>query len=492
MQPTAPGPSRNKWLILIIVITLTFMSSLDGSIVNVALPTMAVRLNTSLASISWIVTAYLIIISAVILLFGRLSEARGKTNIFTFGVILFTVGSLMCGLSPAFWMLVLSRMVQAVGAAAAMATNQGIIVQAFPSGERGKALGWVGSSVALGGMLGPPLGGFIVSAVSWHYIFLINVPIGVAAFILGLKYLPRQARDAARVSETLDWKGIAFFALAIIPLFCALNVGQVSGYLNAPILSAFALSAVSFALFVWWERRAPRPMLDLAIFKNRLFSLSIFCIFICFTGTFSINIMLPFYLQNLLRMTPGAAGLIILASPVVLALVAPLSGRASDRIGSEMLTFIGLSILTLGLAGMGVLYNQTTAIPVILAFIALASLGNGMFQSPNTSLIMSTVPPDRLGIAGSVNGLMRNMGMVFGTSFATSLFYNRLSRAMGSHVDTYEGGHAAEFVYAMRTVFFACAAICLLGVVVTAVRLYARRPVAADKGAAQREGTTKG
>jgi len=185
--------------------------------------------------------------------------------------------------------------------------------------------------------------------------------------------------------------------------------------------------------------------------------------------------MLPFYLQNLLQMTPSAAGLIILASPVVLALVAPLSGHASDKIGSEMLTFIGLSILTLGLAGMGILYNQYTAIPVILLLIALASLGNGMFQSPNTSLIMSTVPPDRLGIAGSVNGLMRNMGMVFGTSFATSLFYNRLSRAAGYHVDTYVSGNAAEFVYAMRIVFFTCAAICLLGVLFTAIRLYSRK-----------------
>ena len=181
-------PYKNKWIILITILLLTFMSTLDGSIVNVALPTMAKELSVNTQSISWVVSAYLIGICTVILAFGKLGDLKGKMKIFKIGVFSFTVGSLMCGLSPTLPILIISRILQALGAAASMATSQGIITEAFPKNERGRALGLNGTFVALGSMAGAPLGGFLISIFSWNYIFLINIPIGIIAFIFCEKF----------------------------------------------------------------------------------------------------------------------------------------------------------------------------------------------------------------------------------------------------------------------------------------------------------------
>ena len=185
-----------KWTIFIIIISATFMSTLDGSIVNVALPNMAKALGITTSQIQYVVTSYLIVISGVILIFGRLGDMFGKTKMFKVGLILFTLGSLLCGITRSFPVLILARVVQAVGAAGTMANNQGIITEIFPKNERGKALGLVGTAVALGSLVGPGLGGFIVGATSWEYIFLINVPIGIVALFYAFKLLPKSNKKS--------------------------------------------------------------------------------------------------------------------------------------------------------------------------------------------------------------------------------------------------------------------------------------------------------
>lgn len=265
---------KNRWIILFNVVMMTFMSCLDSSIVNVALPVMADKLKVSMASIEWVVTSYLIIISSTILIFGRLGDIKGKTKIFKFGIILFTLGSLLCGISDSLFILVVARIVQAIGAAGTMATSQGIITHVFPSNERGRALGVSGTFVALGTMVGPPLGGFIISLVSWKYIFLINVPIGLLTFIWSRKILPTDKNSS---KEKLDTKGAILFNLTIIALFAALIFGQHMGYTNPLIILGFVVSIVSFTAFILVEKNIDVPLLDLNIFKNPLFSLSVFC-----------------------------------------------------------------------------------------------------------------------------------------------------------------------------------------------------------------------
>ncbi|WP_297713191.1 MFS transporter [Clostridium sp.] len=458
---------KKEWAILLTVLPMTFMTTLDSSIVNVALPTMAKELNTSMAGIEWVVTSYLITICATILLFGKLGDILGKTRIFKFGIGIFTIGSLLCGFSNTLFMLILSRIVQAIGAGAAMATNQGIITETFPANERGRALGMTGTAVALGTMVGPTLGGLIVSIAPWEYIFLINIPIGILVYIGVIKILPFKKKMSDFI---IDIKGSILFMISITLLFTSINFGQSLGYNNLFIVMSFIISLTLFAIFIRVEKNSDNPMLDIKIFKNRLFSLSIFCGFTSFISIGAVNIILPFYYQDVLSLSPSTAGLMMTVSPIILAVVAPLSGYLSDKIGSEKISALGLSILSIGIISL-VIFNVNTSLIVVGILVGLLSLGSGIFQSPNNSLIMSTVEKNELGIAGSINGLVRNLGTTTGIALSTSILYSRMSSKLGYKVSGYVDGRADVFVYAMRFVFIGIGVICLIGAILSVIRV---------------------
>ncbi len=460
-------PSASRMAILINIALLTFMATLDGSIVNVALPTMAVSLSTDTGTIAWVVTSYLLAIAASILLFGKIADSIGMTKVFLGGVGLFAFGSLLCGVSPSFPVLVAARIIQGLGASAAMATNQGLVAMLFPPGERGKALGILGSFVALGTLSGPPLGGLITDFLSWHYVFLINVPIGAAVLYFGIRSIPDFPGTA---KAKPDFVGAALFAASMVALFASFIRGGEKGFGDPAVLAGLVAFAALFPLFVFRERRAQTPLIDTALFRNGLFTLSLACGFLSFVAISASTIVLPFYLQNARHLSPSAAGLLMMAYPLVLAVVAPLSGRLSDRIGSESLTFAGLLTVAAGLALMATL-DGASPMPRVLAYVAVMALGNGMFQSPNTSLIMSSVPRAALGVAGSLNAFIRNFGMVFGISAAVSLLYGLMGAYLGTPVFSYVPGRDDAFFHGMGGTYLAAAAACAVGAAFTLVRL---------------------
>lgn len=463
--------NKNRWAILFIVLMTTFMATLDSSIVNVALPVMAKSLNVTSAGIQLVVTSYLIIISATILVFGRLGDMLGKTKVFKFGIALFTLGSLFCGVTSSLPILILARVIQAIGAAGTMANSQGIITQVFPANERGKALGITGTFVALGALVGPALGGFIVDAFSWEYIFLINVPVGLITLFYGFKILPKANK---KIKEKLDGVGALLFMFTIVPLFVAIGKGQEVGFAQPIVLLGFLMSVISFIAFIKQEKKLANPLLQLQIFENKLFSLSIFCGFLSFVAIFCSIIIQPFYLQDVMKLSPSTTGLVLMMYPLILAVVAPLSGHLSDKIGSEILTFIGLVITSVGLLLMSIL-NENSSIISMLIYITVMSIGNGLFQAPNNSLVMSTVPKNKLGIAGSVNALVRNLGMVCGIALSTTILYNRMSYKIGYHVTDYVVGRSDAFIYGMKIVYITAAIICIIGSVLTSFRLFGRK-----------------
>lgn len=462
---------KNRGLILVNIVILTFMACLDSSIVNVALPVMAANFKVGMNLISIIASVYLVAISATILIFGRLGDIIGTVRIFKLGVIIFTVGSLFCALAGTLQLLVLARIVQAVGAAAFMATNQGIITRVFPMGERGKALGITGSFVALGTLVGPPLGGFIVDVAAWEYIFLINVPIGIFAFVIGMRILPK---DEENTKARFDIKGALLFFLFIVVMFTAFLAGERIGFSKPQILLGFGFAIISFILFLKVEHREESPLLQLSIFRNELFSLSILCGFLLFVAMNCSNILLPFYLQDVIKMSASASGLYLMTYPMVLFVVAPISGHISDKIGSELLTFLGLATFSSTFFMMATL-NQHFQPVKLVVIIALMALGNGMFQSPNNSLVMSSVPRERVGIAGSINALVRNMGLVVGISVATLILYGVMSKQVGYQVTTFVEGKEAEFAYAMRITYICAGLISMTGAALTAFRLIKQR-----------------
>ena len=468
MDSANNNSNKNRWVILLIVVMVTFMATLDGSIVNVALPVMAKVLNVTSVGIQLVVTSYLIIISATILIFGRLGDILGKTKVFKIGLALFTLGSLLCGITTSLPILVLARVIQAIGAAGFMANAQGIITEVFPANERGKALGITGTFVALGALVGPPLGGFIVDGFSWEYIFLINVPIGIITLIYAFKLLPKGHIIA---KGKLDGLGALLFMFAIVPLFVGLGKGQEVGFTQPIVLVCFLVAIISFIIFIMVEKKREHPLLQLEIFENKLFSLSIFCAFISFVAIFCSIIIQPFYLQDVLKFSPASTGLVLMIYPLILSVVSPFSGHLSDKVGSEILTFIGLVLSSLGLLLMSTLNEQSSMISMVF-FIAIMSIGNGLFQSPNNSLVMSTVPKDKLGIAGSVNALVRNLGMVCGIALATTILYSRMSYKIGYHVTDYVVGRNDVFIYGMKTVYITAAVICMIGAILTSLRLF--------------------
>lgn len=456
---------KNSWIILAIVVMSPFMACLDSSIINVALPVMAKELNTSMAGIQQVVTSYLIVISATILIFGRLGDIKGKINIFKYGFIIFVLGSLLCGISTTLNFLIFSRVVQAIGAAMTMSTSQGIVTHAFPINKRGKAMGIYGTFVALGTLLGPPLGGLIISLASWEYIFLINVPIGIVSFIAAIKYLPK---DEATSKQSLDNKGAILFLVCVVTLFWAMLKGQQIGYGDIKIIISFIVSVVCFVIFIMLELKIENPMLDLSIFKNRVFSVNIFCAFVVFIGISCINIIQPFYLQDVLKLSPGKTGIIMMAYPIVLTIVSPLSGHLSDKIGSKKLTLVGLIVTSMGLFAMMLLSEKSTFLMIILV-TSLVALGSGMFQSPNNTLVMSSVEKNKLGIAGGINALVRNLAFIFGVSISTTILYNRMSHKIGYRVLNYVEGRGDVFIYGMRWVYAIAAVACVLGFLISLI-----------------------
>ncbi len=471
MENQTVMPPKVRWGILIVIVMSIFMSTLDGSIVNVALPTLSKSLKVTSGAVAWVVSIYLIAVSATMLLFGRLGDIYGKTRVFQVGLAVFTLGSLLCGISSTLLMLLVSRVIQAIGAAGLMSNSQGIITQVFPANERGRALGINGTFVALGSLVGPSLGGFIVDYAKWEYIFWINIPVGILVIILSLKLLPKAGKV---VKEKVDFPGSVLFMAFIVLLFGALGQVQELGFGSPVIIICLVASLPFFLLFLRREKRLEMPLLELSLFKSKWFTISLICSFISFIAIFCSNIIMPFYLQDALQMSPGRAGAFLSIYPLVLALTAPISGHLSDKIGSEILTLVGLGLTSTGL----LLLSTLDAAPnyvVMGVYIAIMSFGNALFQSPNTSLVMSTLPRNKLGIGGSISALVRNLGMIVGITLATTLLYQSMSGKLGYHVSDIAAAGTPAFIFAMRIVYLTAFLICLAGVLITAFRLISRK-----------------
>ncbi|MEK3737344.1 MULTISPECIES: MFS transporter [Paenibacillus] len=462
---------KKRWMILIVLNIFTFMSTLDGSIVNIALPELSKQLKLPMAQIEWVTTGYLMAICAAILFFGKLGDILGKIRIFKIGTIVFIIGSMLCGLSVSLPALIASRVVQALGASMTMANSQGIVTDIFPATERGKALGFIGTFVSLGSIAGPSLGGIMVSTLGWEYIFWVNVPIGLIAIFFGWKVLPK---DLTRVKSSIDVPGSLLFAVFIITLFAGLLLGQQLGYGNSLIVTSIIVAVVSFVAFIWMELRRKEPLLQLSLFKNPLFSLSILCGFLVFTANFCFNIIAPFYAQNMLNLSPFYAGFLLMLLPICMVVVAPMSGALSDKIGSEFLTFAGLVVMVIAQFGLAQLHVGSSVV-LVGVWIAMLGIGSGLFQSPNNSLVMSKVPRTQLGSAGSVNSLVRNVGMVVGITIATTILFQVMSRKAGYRVTGLVPGRPELFIEGMHVVFVTSASICLVAALLTGWRLVSAR-----------------
>lgn len=461
-----PKVQQNRWWILVSVALFTFMSTLDGSIVNIALPTMSKDIGVPMNQAEWVVSIYLMVVCSCLLLFGKIGDSFGKIKVYRVGTIIFTLGSLLCGFNHSLAFLLFGRVVQAVGASMTMATNSGIITEVFPLNERGRALGSIGAFVSLGSIAGPGLGGLILSQLPWSYIFWINVPVGLITIIVGNHFLPK---DITMSGKKIDWLGFMTFAVTIMSFFGAVFIGQEIGYLTAIPFILFVVAMIALFSFVKIEKNRENPLIVFGIFKNKMFTISLITAVLIFSSNFFINVVLPFYLQNARGLSASFAGLLMMVFPGLMIVGSPLSGYLTDKVGPKVLILTGLTLLSLAQL-MYNFMNQTTALWFFIITTALMGLGNSLFQSPNNTMIMSSVTKENLGVAGSLNSFARNLGMVIGVSLSTTILYSGMSVAYGKKVTTYLASRPDIFIFGMRVTFTASFVLCFAALILSLIR----------------------
>jgi len=443
--------SKNLTMILIGVGIVIFMSTLDSSIVTVALPVLSKALSTNMSLINWVVTMYLIVMSSTLMIFGKLGDKYGKIKFFKWGTVIFLVSSALCALSVSWITLILSRSLQAIGAAMTMATSNGIIVEIFPDNKRGQALGWMGSFVSLGGIIGPSIGGILLNFFPWHIIFWLNVPIGIIATVILFKYLPSKL-DKTFASDSFDLTGSILLLVGFTSMFVGILLSQQLGWSDWRILSLTIVGLILLIVLYRYESKQTEPILPVSLFKNKWFTMQLLACFMVFIVDFFFDVLAPFYLQNAREFSPLFSGFFLLIFPVVQLFIAPISGSLADKHDPFKITLIGLSIISFG----QIFYVISGLHNPILIFgigAALAGLGNGLFHSPNNVLVMSNVAEKDYGSAGSVYSLARTVGMVVGSAMSTTLLFGSMSMLNGSRVKSYLPSNPQLFIDGMHITF---------------------------------------
>ena len=455
---------RRRTLILFNVVIMTLMVCIDGSIVGVALPVMSDEMHASMGMVQWVNTSFLLLSCSGILICGRLGDIYGKVRIFMIGVALFTIGSLLCGISPNLPVLVLSRALQGLGGAAAFSNNQGIITEVFPSNERGHALGWIATAASVGSLVGPSLGGLILSVTSWGGIFLVNVPVGIAMFAMGLKILPNRK---PKNPSPLDVPGSVLLFASLMLIVSAVNELQ---QMQSPLVYAQLVGGlVLLAAFAVVENRAAHPVFPLSVFRNASLMLNMFTMFALFFVIGGQSILFPFYLQDALGFSAGTAALFMTAIPVVTGIVGPIAGAVSDRIGCYLPTCAGLFLAALGELLFSRLGLATPGVFIVI-FMVVYGLGSGLFNAPNNSLVMGSARPEDLGFMGGFAAFARNFGQVAGLTACTTVLYGSMSAQLGRPVTDYVPSHPEVFLQGMSLTFLMLAGVLALGFAGTLAR----------------------
>jgi EmrB/QacA subfamily drug resistance transporter len=407
-----------KWIALSVTTIGALMAAIDSTIVILALPDMMIKLHADLLEMVWVIMAYILISTVFLLTFGRVADMLGRVRMYNLGFVVFTVGSALCGISQNAEQLIIFRLVQGAGAALMMVNGPAIITEVFPPNERGRALGINGITWALGGIAGPLLGGLILSAADWRWIFYINVPIGLLGTLWGYRALHEMSRP--QKGETFDTVGAITFSVGLVALLIALTLGIQYSWTSLPILSLFGIFIVMLIAFFAWERRThTSPVLDLSLFKSHVYNFSVLAAMLQALAMFAVDFLIVFYLQGVRGYDPLKAALLLLPLPIVSAIVGPLSGLLADHIGARIPATLGVLIQAAALVWFITQLSPTTPYLPIAVGLGLMGLGGGLFWSPNTSAAMNSAPVQRLGIASATLATLRQTGMV--TSFALAL-----------------------------------------------------------------------
>jgi DHA2 family multidrug resistance protein-like MFS transporter len=433
---------RRRWWTLAVLSISLLVISLDNTILNVALPSIAVDLHASSSALQWVVDAYMLVFAGLLLTAGSLGDRTGRRRALSAGLLVFGAGSVLASLAGDTGQLIASRALMGVGGALIMPSTLSILTAVFPAEERAKAIGAWAAVAGLGIALGPIAGGWLVEHADWHWVFLVNVPIVLVALALGRVLVP-ESRDPRR--SAIDLPGAALSTLGLTALLWGLIEAPSRGWTDGAILGAFAAAAAILALFAAWELHTPAPMLDVRLFANRRFSAASGAIALAFFGLFGVLFFTSQYLQDVHGFGPLQAGVWSLPVAGGLALGGPLSARIGAALGTKLTVSAGLAVLAGGLA----LYATArpgSGFALVGGAEAILGLGIGLAMTPATDSIMGTLPPERASVGSAMNDTVRQLGGALGVAVLGSVLSSHYRDGMdaAAHGLPAPAGHAAQ------------------------------------------------
>lgn len=411
--PAIERKSKYHWFVVGTVCIGAFMAALDASIVNIALPRMKAFFGVQMNIIEWVSLVYLLTLGALIVPFGRMADMFGRRWMYAFGFLIFIVGSLLCGISGDLTLLLTARALQAVGAAMLQANSVSIITAATPRQDLGKAIGIQASAQGIGLSLGPTIGGALLSYLNWHWIFLINLPIGIFGTALGILLLPKDISRQGR--EKFDVIGGLLLIPALVAIIFSLNMGMSHGWNSKWVIASYVVFAVFLPMFLYRESKVAYALVDLMLFKIKTFSFGNIAGTLSFTVMYAVLFLAPFYMDEVQKFGPLTSGLLLTIVPVGMTLLTPISGALADRYGVRVPTTMGMLVIALGCGGLALMGTAATMVFLVIGLFFVGS-GMGIFTPPNNSSVMSSVPRERLGIAGGILNMSRTLGMSLGVA----------------------------------------------------------------------------
>jgi EmrB/QacA subfamily drug resistance transporter len=465
--------SGYKWMVLLVTTIGSFMAPFDGSIVTIAIPSIASSMMIGLETVVWISLAYLLVLTVLLINAGRLADLRGRKRTYIVGFIIFTIGSILCGASATGSQLVVFRALQGIGAAFIAANSPAIVTESFQSWERGKALGINAMAVYVGLTTGPVIGGILVQSFGWRSIFYVNVPIGI--LVVSLASTKLKEKWASSAGERFDFAGAVTLSVALASLLAGLTLGGSFGWYSSATLALLVLTVSAFLLFIYAEHSLARhPIFDLSLFtKNRLFAAANIAALLNYIAISGVTFMMSIYLQDIRGLQPESAGVFLIAMSVAMALLSPPSGWLADRFGSRSLSTVGMVIVTVGLLLLSQL-NAASPVGDIVLRLTFLGIGFGLFSSPNTRAVMSSVGADKLGVASGTLSTMRATGQSVGLALATAVIATaippQLMLQLFTGMTTQSTIAGGDFIIGMSKVFLIASGISAVGTVASLVR----------------------
>ena len=456
------------WLVVGTVCVGAFLGQLDASIAGLVLPTLEETFAAPVAALAWVAIAYLVALAALVVPFGRLADLAGRKLLYTSGFVVFIVGSALCGLAPGLGWLIAFRILQAVGAAMLQANSVAIITATVVRRRLGRAIGIQGAAQAIGLSVGPSVGGFLIDALGWRWVFFIAVPFGLLGTLLAWLVLPCTESTAPRTEERFDWLGALLLGPSVTLVLLALTFANEWGWSSPRLLGVSILAAVCLGGFLATERRAAHALVDIRLFGSRMFSIGILAGLLSYSVLFGSLFLVPFYLERVLGRTAAEAGLLLTPIPLALGIMAPVAGLLTDRFGARLPTVVGMLLTAAALLAVAAFAGD--ALWPMLVLLGVLGVGLGLFTPPNNSAIMGSAPPHRLGVAGGILNMTRSLGTSLGVALTGALLAVLLSSQAGEQVQSTLNLDPTTLGLACRQTLLFLAALAAIAGLLSAVR----------------------